>query len=414
MRIFNKNLFRNKTIPLLYALGIFGFPLVSFFPVFLGVESRPISVAIRMVVVLLSLHVLFPIKKRLLYNHYFILFLVFWLLYTFRISYTFITNDEIVFFMSNFQFNAFAYGACFLPSFALFSSLQKHEWHADSIFNATFIVIFVATISSIYLGFKTGLQQSESVGRMSTSVLNPITLGHTGVSLLLLSLYRLISKNKAKKSLNLWYILGILVGILATLSAASKGPMVSFILVLFLYAIFTLKPKKLLSFFYFGLIASFFIWQSLDFLEENFGLNAFKRFEGLLNAADGDTGGDMSTDTRVHHFHDALEQFQSSPLFGSGIVEKNSGYYPHNVYLESFMSTGIIGGVIYLFLTFSMVQKSIMLLKREYDLSWAGLLAIQYSIGALFSGSIGASNPVWLSMAFVYSATIYYAQHHRR
>ncbi len=410
MRIVKKDLFSNMAIPFLYSFGVFGFPLMSFFPVFLGVESKPISLSMRAVVVFVSLYILFPIRKKVLFNQYFILFLVFWFLYTLRIAYTYMATNEIVFFMSNFQFSAFAYGACFLPSIALYSGLQNQEWEANNIFNLTFMVIFIATISSIYLSFKMGLEQSESVGRMSTSVLNPITLGHTGVSLLLMSLYHLISKRQVKES-NIRYILGVLVGILATLSAASKGPMVAFILVLFLYAIFTLKPRKVLTFFYFGVIASLFIWQSLDFLEEKFGLNAFKRFEGLLGAADGKK--DMSTDSRVHHIHDAWDQFLFSPLFGSGIVEKNSGYYPHNVYLESFMSIGLIGGLIFVFLVLSMVYKSIYLLKNNYELGWVGLIAIQYSIGALFSGSICTSNPAWLSMSLVFSASIFYSQKQR-
>ena len=410
MRIVKKDLFSNMAIPFLYSFGVFGFPLMSFFPVFLGVESKPISLSMRAVVVFVSLYILFPIRKKVLFNQYFILFLIFWFLYTLRIAYTYMATNEIVFFMSNFQFSAFAYGACFLPSIALYSGLQNQEWEANNIFNLTFMVIFIATISSIYLSFKMGLEQSESVGRMSTSVLNPITLGHTGVSLLLMSLYHLISKRQVKES-NIRYILGVLVGILATLSAASKGPMVAFILVLFLYAIFTLKPRKVLTFFYFGVIASLFIWQSLDFLEEKFGLNAFKRFEGLLGAADGKK--DMSTDSRVHHIHDAWDQFLFSPLFGSGIVEKNSGYYPHNVYLESFMSIGLIGGLIFVFLVLSMVYKSIYLLKNNYELGWVGLIAIQYSIGALFSGSICTSNPAWLSMSLVFSASIFYSQKQR-
>jgi O-antigen ligase len=409
MRLVKRDFFKKNLIPFLYSFGIFGFPFMSFFPVFLGVESRPISMSMRAVVVLVSLYTIFPIKKKVIVNKYFVSFLVFWLFYSLRIGYTYMTENEIVFFMSNFMFISFAYGACFLPSLALFSSLHKLQWEAENIFNATFVVIFIATVSSIYLSFKTGLEQSESVGRMSTSVLNPITLGHTGISLLLLSLYHLISKREVKKSNNLLYILGALVGILAALSAASKGPIVSFVAVLLLYVIFTLNPKKIITFTYFGLIAGLFIWQSLDFLEEKFGLQAFKRFEGLLGVAEGSSK-DMSTDSRVHHIHDAWEQFLSSPLFGSGIVEQNSGYYPHNIYLESLISTGLIGGMLFIFLSLSMVQKSILLLKNNRALGWGGLLAIQYSTGAMFSGSLSASNPVWLSMAFVYSASIYYSK----
>ncbi len=410
MRLFSKDIFKDQAIPLLYSFGLFGFPLMSFFPVFLGVESRPISMSMRAGVVLISLYILFPIKKRILVNRYFILFLVFWLLYTIRITYTSSIQSQIVFFMSNFQFYSFAYGACFLPAMAIFSGLQKQNWKADNIFNATFRVLLIATLSSIYLSFKLGLEQ-EAVGRMSTSVLNPITLGHTGVSLLLMSLYHLISQRKSKntkKSNKLLYIFGVSVGVMATLSAASKGPMVSFALVLLLYALFTLKPKKLMSFSYFGLIGGVFIWLSLDFLEEKFGLNAFKRFEGLLGVAEG-TKKDMSTDSRVHHIHDAWSQFLANPLFGSGVVEENSGYYPHNLYLESFMSIGMIGGLIFIFLVLSMIYKALYLLRKDYPLGWVGLLSIQYVIGAMFSGSICTSNPAWLGMAFVFGANVHYS-----
>jgi predicted CDP-diglyceride synthetase/phosphatidate cytidylyltransferase len=147
----SKDIYRNKAIPLLYALGLFGFPLASSIPVFLGVESRPISLSLRIAVLLLSLRVLLPIKKSLLSNRYFLLFIIFWLLYTLRILYTLVAEEQIVGFMSNLEFFAFAFGTCLIPSLAIFNGLQIKKWNADSIFKVTFYVLLITTIGGIYL-----------------------------------------------------------------------------------------------------------------------------------------------------------------------------------------------------------------------------------------------------------------------
>jgi O-antigen ligase len=160
-----------------------------------------------------------------------------------------------------------------------------------------------------------------------------------------------------------------------------------------------------------SIITLFFISFALAFLKERFNLSAFKRLESIANITAGRKG-DASTDSRIEMYSDCWNQFLSSPLWGSGIVEKNTGFYPHNVLLESFMSTGLIGGLIFIVLSLFLIQKSIFLLKN-YALGWSGLLAIQYYIASLFSGSLFGSSNMWLSMVFVFSACAFYSNQRR-
>ena len=43
----------------------------------------------------------------------------------------------------------------------------------------------------------------------------------------------------------------------------------------------------------------------------------------------------------------AVNQFFESPVFGSFLEEKIFKEYPHNLLLESFMATGILGGLLF-------------------------------------------------------------------
>jgi O-antigen ligase len=406
----SKNFHKNKGVPLLFALGVFGFPLFATIPVYFSIESRPISAAFRIIILLLSFFTLLPFKKSTFKNRYFLLFFIFWFFYSIRIIFTSVSEDQIVPFMSNFEFYGFAFGACAIPSLALFNSLQSKNWDAESIFNVAFYILLISTLASIYLSFKIGFKEDVISGRLSTNVLNPITLGHTGVSLILLSIYPLLSHDRATLLKKTIFFIGIVVGILAVLSAASKGPMLALVAALFIFLLLKVKLAKVMSISFVSLIFIFFSIQALGFLQENFGFSAFNRFEGLFNLLAGREA-DLSTSIRIGLYRDSWNQFLNSPLIGSGIVELNSGFYPHNLFIESFMNTGLIGGIVFILISWFLVQKSIYIIRNQYPLGWVGLLGIQYFIGIIFSGSLFGSYTFWLTMAFVFSIYTYYSKH---
>ena len=117
-----------------------------------------------------------------------------------------------------------------------------------------------------------------------------------------------------------------------------------------------------------------------------------------MDAAEEET---ESVDSRERMFASAWQQFLEKPILGSALLEETSGFYPHNLVLEAFMATGIIGGCAYLLLIALMLNASIRLLIKADGYEWLALLAIMYLVGAQFSGSHWGFNAHWQSLVLV-------------
>jgi O-antigen ligase len=104
---------------------------------------------------------------------------------------------------------------------------------------------------------------------------------------------------------------------------------------------------------------------------------------------------DRSASMRIELMTSAWHGFKAQPLFGSGFEERTSGYYPHNVVVEAFMATGMLGGVIFLLLIAMTLRAALRLMLARDSQSWLAVLCIQYLVAAQFSGALYASMPMW-------------------
>jgi O-antigen ligase len=115
---------------------------------------------------------------------------------------------------------------------------------------------------------------------------------------------------------------------------------------------------------------------------------------------------DNATLGRIIAFQGAFDQFLSSPLWGSSIEEKITGFYPHNVILEALMATGIVGGLPFIAFTLWALVCAWRLARNASRHLWIGILAAQYFFGSMLSGSIYTSNTMWVLAALVLSHSL--------
>jgi len=108
---------------------------------------------------------------------------------------------------------------------------------------------------------------------------------------------------------------------------------------------------------------------------------------------------------RLLLYQDTLEQIVQNPLFGSGLEEKYSRFYPHNHILEAFMTTGVLGGLCFVILCWVTIKRSFLILQKEESYGWIACLFIIYFVHGLFSSSIIDSS-FWYSMMAVYAVPI--------
>jgi O-antigen ligase len=136
-------------------------------------------------------------------------------------------------------------------------------------------------------------------------------------------------------------------------------------------------------------------------LEHGVGSRAIGRWMELQRARE-DVGNPLSsTGLRVQLWRDAWNQFRESPIFGSDVVERNVRGYPHNLFLETLMSTGLVGGACMAFLLWRTMRGVFWLLRHGGEHRWVGMLFIQSLSLLMFSSTLFLDSYFWFWMAAV-------------
>jgi len=105
------------------------------------------------------------------------------------------------------------------------------------------------------------------------------------------------------------------------------------------------------------------------------------------------------SNARMEYWSAAWSQFLRQPLFGSGLEEKTTLMYPHNIVVESFMATGVIGGGAFTLMLIALVVQSLLLLRDRWVFSnagWIPLLFLHYATMGMFSGAIYTNVMFWV------------------
>src|SRR5205823_3330542 len=216
-------------------------------------------------------------------------------------------------------------------------------------------------------------------GRLATDVLNPISIGATGVSL-----YIVCSSLTAPRIvfIVLARAFGALAGVGLCLLSASKGPLLELLAVIVIQFAIPGHPltapqraRRITGFLAVMVLATgAAIW-----ISGNAGLVLLTR---LANASS-----DPGVGARWLLWRGAIEQFDRSPLLGDSFVESTLRFYPHNAFVEVMMTTGIVGLVL---LTISILVGSVSAFRalKDPNLRWLGLIFVQQFIGAQTSGSL--------------------------
>jgi hypothetical protein len=238
---------------------------------------------------------------------------------------------------------------------------------------------------------------SEQAGRLSGEALNPISLGAFGSTLILISFYLLIVarpkrmvdllKLRISHLMLLTCIFSVFSGCYLLISAASRGPIIATLigfLILLVVAVRKSFPIAISALFSGYVIVSSFI---LPYIQG----------EGMANLDRLSSFGDSYEGSRTDLIEVTLRLiFENCYSFFIGYGIEIPGYgYPHNILLESFLSTGFFGGCLFSLACMITLWRSLKLLLGHSPWGWLGLLFIQNMILSLFSGSLYGSSGFW-------------------
>jgi hypothetical protein len=247
------------------------------------------------------------------------------------------------------------------------------------LFSAVAILFNLAVLISNY-----GLELSYSSNflRAETESLNPIALGHLGVTCAILSVWTVITDRRAFRSHTIFYLITLSVGLLGIAMSGSRGPVLSLAIVLSLMLWHSSLFIKLLSI--------LLICLGSIFLAFNPSLLDSYLIERVTTHMWEDS-------VRANLLSEAFQLIEKYPISGNGIDPMP--VYPHNIIVEAFMVGGVpMGALLCVMLTISM-WKAVTLNSLSHSFGWVSLIFVQYMIAAMVSGSIYIVSPMWVAMA---------------
>jgi O-antigen ligase len=267
----------------------------------------------------------------------------------------------------------------------------------DQLIKVTLLLCFIFLISI-------GLNIDELLvtidNRMQLQKINPISLAYQSLWLIVLLIFYM------RRSWKFTTISLILIPMLSfvLLNAKSRGPFVSVIGALAFY--FILLPGK---------SRIRVLWGSLlifVFIALFMGSAMFDILAHLIDSVD--LVEDQSTALHLWAAQGAWNQFLDNPFFGRYLIELNTQFYPHNIYLEALMSVGFIGALPFYWHLCLSVRAAAGLVRMHNQITAVKVLCFLFfghCIAAGISGSIWGTAGFWI-LSFVLIALWYRPPEH--
>ncbi|MDN3636690.1 hypothetical protein QWY85_18625 [Neolewinella lacunae] len=326
--------------------------------------------------------------------------LVFWLIYGLRLVYD-VQITDLVFKGDKLKLYGFAFGNCLLGAIATLLTFRFAPIQfARSLFTWTIGLACVGVLAGVIYQYQS-INPAEIAARArftiddgsehGRDVLNPITISLTGELFAVVIAY-LFLRGRLTLIRTLWALPLFIAGILVMLLGASRGPLLG--------TIFMLMTITLIQVLYTRKTPLNLLWMSIIFLCTTFGIGywistslnntqivALNRLQKMAET--------QVVDPRELQWASAIEQFQKYPIWGDRYLERVFDFYPHNVYLEAPMATGVIGS----FWFFGMIVIALVLFVQDvYQRShgvFFGLLLIAILFSLITSGSLFQSVALW-------------------
>jgi O-Antigen ligase len=366
-----------------------GYPTVAALSYLFDTDNRMLSIVMRGIVLGLSIFVL---AARLASSStgsrspFWIGWWIFWILYVVRITLDHFLNPaalkvELV------EYYSFAVGVTLVPSVAVAACRVGQENHGVT--GKLLLLAVAALILNLYLVFSGGMGANLSVEtlRIETETLNPISIGHLGVTVFIVALWRRNQKSAGVAGF-LEFAVSMAIAAASIVASGSRGPVLALVIVLVIYL--AVLARHALSR-WLMLVALVPIMAAIEYYEELQSLFIFERL----------SGGAFRDQQRSVLITEAINEIQKNPILGAGIEPLAT--YPHNLFIESFLFFGFFSGLLFFLLVLWALACARSISVRNPSRFWVALLFAQSLIGALFSGALYFSSTLWMTMALTVS-----------
>ncbi|MBR0038085.1 MAG: O-antigen ligase family protein [Bacteroidales bacterium] len=268
---------------------------------------------------------------------------------------------------------------CLYSAFSIAVSFDKIDLHLAFRLTA-FAITICLLISLIYNPLLLANTEEIMMRVDGNAALGTIAFGQMGLTAIIIGACMMRTEHHTF----LKYIIPVFlisVGSLITLRAGSRGPLLSLCCVV-AFVIITSNKKPLLGFFLAFLFISFlnFFLRDIIMMIANVAPVLAER---LINTS--------SDDGRTILYQEAIKSFLQHPFFGDRfaiIYSDKTFIYSHNMILDAFMGTGILGGIIFIAMYVSVIMDGYKLIKSDRKkYMWIVLILIQQMAAGMTSSA---------------------------
>jgi hypothetical protein len=402
-------------MPWLVEIGIvllaFGYYLSAPIAILLDVDSRPINIVYRALVVLCFLlpFIFSPLIKQKLSTPEILLYF-FWLFYMLRIAvdihvygisyntgFTKGLTTSFIYLLTLFNI--------VLPLITVFryrSLMNYDRVYRYSIWFLSFCVLLVLFSILTSQQFQNRLAYARfSLGSDGAATLNPIRISFIGYMGVMTAVFLLVFRKLSISKSFFWYLIALASGFCLFIGG-SRGPFL--LLALSLSLIIYLRFRAKSSFLYkfrLAIIIGIFATVGISYMVQNADdLLVLNRLADTLERVQ-----EGKSEERNLLYTVGWNQFLESPVIGSSFLTQSSDLtidrvIVHNFFLESMMAVGILGSLFLLIPLFFLFKKIFLILKYSQGEQYFLLLTLGSLVQALISGSVILDVEFWVLFVF--------------
>jgi O-antigen ligase len=386
----------------LFAGVLVGYPLIISLSILAGIPTRLPAVAVRAMVLLVAILILVAPTSNRSAPHadrrwLLLSFLSFWALYLCRLfvdlGWRHIITDR-----PPLEYVSFTIGASLIPAVAVIAARYKRiVLPTDRVIFALATAVSLLASTAILFSVVKGTAEGDvASGRLGIDTLNPITVGElAGISIVLG--VRLLLVVTTSLRIRILVALASIASSVALIASGARGPLLatllSVVVLLLTHPMRALRRAKMIAI---SLMLTLIIALATPVLGDDFGLTVTERIAVLVGS-----GRDESIDGRLERLSSATSDFALHPLTGSAVTTSATRDYPHNVIIEAFMATGILGGVLILIVIVAGTRTAWRMLSAPESAQpvWPATIFPTVLVTALISGSIAYSSVLWVTIA---------------